>query len=116
MHPFNRNLDPTNSFGYRESPNPSPPQNRQPPNPTQIPLTRGHPHGLLYSRCPDLAGFASYRGNRVFTDFPYDDSSIPTNLSQPDSVPETQPQDVGDSSSKPAKKKKSQKKQMKRKH
>ncbi|MFS7924175.1 hypothetical protein Hanom_Chr03g00269551 [Helianthus anomalus] len=97
MYPFNRNNDPTNPFRYQESPNPSPPQNRQPTN-------RGHPQGLVYSPCPDLAGFASYIGYRVFTNFPYDDSSIPVNISQPDSVPETQPQDVGGSSSKSAKK------------
>ncbi|MFS8006209.1 hypothetical protein Hanom_Chr14g01246541 [Helianthus anomalus] len=94
---------------HQENLNPSPPQNRQPTNPTQIPLIRGHPHGLVYSPCPDLAGFASYLGNHVFTNIPYNDSSIPVNLSQPDSVPETQPQDVGGSSSKPAKKKSQEK-------
>ncbi|MFS7962273.1 hypothetical protein Hanom_Chr08g00724711 [Helianthus anomalus] len=115
MHSFNRNYNPTNPFGYQENPNPSPPQNRQPTNPTQIPLTRGHPHGLVYSPFSGVAGFASYLGNWVFTNFPYDDSSIPDNLSQPDSIPETQPQDVGGSSSKPAKKS-HKKKRMKRKH
>ncbi|MFS7964359.1 hypothetical protein Hanom_Chr08g00749341 [Helianthus anomalus] len=85
MHPFNRGYDPNNPFGYQENPNPSPPQNRPPPNPTQIPLTRGHPqqppHGLVYSLCPDLARITSYLENRVYTNFPYDDSSIPVNLS-----------------------------------
>ncbi|MFS8029183.1 hypothetical protein Hanom_Chr16g01519381 [Helianthus anomalus] len=98
MYPFNRNDDLNNPFGYQENPNPSLPPNRPPPNPTQIPITRGHPqqqpHGLLYSPCPDLAGIASYIGNRVYTNFPYDDSSIPVSLSQPESVSETQPQDV----------------------
>ncbi|MFS7953082.1 hypothetical protein Hanom_Chr07g00614431 [Helianthus anomalus] len=65
---------------------------------------------LVYSLCPDLAGFASYLGNCAFTNFPYDDSSIPVNRSQPDSIPETQPQDVGGSSSKPAKKRSHKKK------
>ncbi|MFS8008258.1 hypothetical protein Hanom_Chr14g01270551 [Helianthus anomalus] len=100
MHPFNRSYDPNNPFGYQENMNPNPL-----PKPTQIPLTRG----LLYSPCPDLAGTtsylenrvytnfpyddssipgtASYLENRVYTNFPYDDSSIPVNLSQPDFVP-----------------------------
>ncbi|KAJ0434067.1 hypothetical protein HanIR_Chr17g0877251 [Helianthus annuus] len=109
MHPFNRSYDPNNPFGYQENPNPS-----TPPNPTQIPITHSHPqqppHSLVYSPCPDLAGIASYLGNRVYTNFPYDDSSIPVNLSQPDYMPETQTQDVGGSSSKPAKKRSHEKK------
>ncbi|MFS7900909.1 hypothetical protein Hanom_Chr00s150663g01821881 [Helianthus anomalus] len=93
MHPFNRGYESHNPFGYQEIPNPSPPQNRQPTN-------RGHPQGLVYSLCLELAEIASYIGNCVFTNFPYDESSIPiVNLSQPNSVPETQPQDVGGSSS-----------------
>ncbi|MFS7912204.1 hypothetical protein Hanom_Chr02g00127161 [Helianthus anomalus] len=95
MHPYNRGYNPTNPFGYQETPNPSPPQNHQPTN---------RPSGpLIYSPVPDLAGIASSIGNCVYTNFPYDESSIPVvNLSQPDSVPETQPQDVSGSSSKPA--------------
>ncbi|MFS7949197.1 hypothetical protein Hanom_Chr06g00568761 [Helianthus anomalus] len=84
MHPFNRGYDPNNPFGYQENPNPSPSQNRQPTN-------RGHPQVLVYSPYPELAGIASYIGNCVFMNFPYDKSSIPVvNLSQPDFVPETQ--------------------------
>ncbi|MFS8002264.1 hypothetical protein Hanom_Chr13g01200061 [Helianthus anomalus] len=102
MHPFNRGYDPTNPFGYQEPPNPSPPQNCQPANRPSDPF--------IYSPLPDLAAAASYIGNRVYTNFPYDESSIPViNLSQPDLVPETQLQDVSGSSSKPTKKQKSQK-------
>ncbi|MFS8024538.1 hypothetical protein Hanom_Chr16g01464421 [Helianthus anomalus] len=113
MHPFSRSYDPNNLVEYQENLNPS-----TPPNPTQIPLPPSHPqqppHSLVYSPCLDLAGITSYLGNRVYTNFPYDDSSIPVNLFQPDSVPETQPQDGG-SSSKPPKKEAARKKQMKRK-
>ncbi|MFS8005505.1 hypothetical protein Hanom_Chr13g01238121 [Helianthus anomalus] len=91
------------------------PPNRPPPNPTQIPIARGHPQqsprGLVYSSlCPVLAAIASYIGNRVYTNFPYDDSSIPVSLSQPESVPETHLQDVGGSSSKNGKKRSHKKK------
>ncbi|MFS8008739.1 hypothetical protein Hanom_Chr14g01276331 [Helianthus anomalus] len=105
MHPYNRGYNP---FGYQENPNTSPPPNC-PPHHQQIPITHGHPqqpqHGKIFSPCLDLAGIALYIGNRVYTNFPYDDSSIPMSqqqipvtLSQPESVPETQPQDVGGSS------------------
>ncbi|MFS7994764.1 hypothetical protein Hanom_Chr12g01109891 [Helianthus anomalus] len=97
MHPFNDGYDPTNLFGYQEPSNPSPPQNRQPTNRPSA--------SFIYSPLPDLAAAGSYIGNRVYTNFPYGESSIPViSLSQPDSVPETQTQDVSGSSSKPAKK------------
>ncbi|MFS7911698.1 hypothetical protein Hanom_Chr02g00121121 [Helianthus anomalus] len=107
MHSFNCGYDSTNPFGYQETPNSSPPQNRQPTNRPSSPF--------IYSSLPDLVAAVSYIGNRVCTNFPYGESSIPViNLSQPDSVPETQPQDVSGSSSKPAKKR-SHKKWMRRK-
>ncbi|MFS7939296.1 hypothetical protein Hanom_Chr05g00450061 [Helianthus anomalus] len=126
MHPYNRGFDPNNPFGYQENPNPSLPPNR-PSHHQQIPITRGHPQqpqqGLVYSPYPDLLGIASYIGNRVYTNFPYDDSSIPMSqqqipvtLSQPESVPETQPQDVGGSPSKRPNKEATRKKSIKRKH
>ncbi|MFS7924313.1 hypothetical protein Hanom_Chr03g00271131 [Helianthus anomalus] len=108
MHPYNRDYDANNPFGYQENPNPSPPPNR-PPHHQQIPITHGHPQqpqdGIVYSPCPNLARITSHIGDRLYTNFPYDDSPIPMSqqqipitLFQPESVPKTQPQDVGGSS------------------
>ncbi|MFS8034083.1 hypothetical protein Hanom_Chr17g01577041 [Helianthus anomalus] len=102
MHPYSRGYEPSNPFGYQKTSNPSPPQNHQPTN-------RGP---LIYSSVPDLAGIASFIGNCVYMNFPYDELSIlVVNISQPDFVPEIQPQDE---LSKRAKKR-SHKKRMRRK-
>ncbi|KAJ0550233.1 hypothetical protein HanPI659440_Chr07g0263761 [Helianthus annuus] len=73
---------------------------------------------------PDVAGYTSYLSNRVYTNFPHTDDSIPSpfsqtpinlsptsiNLSQTETVPETQPPNDGPSASKPIKKRSHKKK------
>ncbi|KAJ0431108.1 hypothetical protein HanRHA438_Chr17g0841301 [Helianthus annuus] len=112
MHPHNRAYDPSNPFAFQEN-NPSPPPNRPMPCPF-----------FIHSSMPVEASYASYIGNRVFTNFPHTDDSIPTpftqspiNLSptsidllQNETVPETQPPNDGPSASKPIKKRSYKKK------
>ncbi|KAM0063346.1 putative glutathione transferase [Helianthus debilis subsp. tardiflorus] len=112
MHPYNRPFDPSNPYGFQEN-NPSPP-------PTH-PIARLF---FIHSPMPDIAGYASYIGNRLFTNFPNTEDSIPTpfsqspinlsptsiDLSQSESVPETQPPKEGPSASKPIKKRSHKKK------
>ncbi|KAJ0694013.1 hypothetical protein HanPI659440_Chr15g0603961 [Helianthus annuus] len=111
MHPHNRGYDPNNPWAFQE--NPSPPPNRPMPRPF-----------LIHSSMPDMAGYASSLGNRLYTNFPHTDDSIsspipqtpinlsPTsiNLSQNETVPETQPPNDGPSASKPIKKRSYKKK------
>ncbi|KAJ0724365.1 putative glutathione transferase [Helianthus annuus] len=112
MHPYNRPYDPNNPYGFQKN-NPSPPPTR--------PIARPF---FIHSPMPDMASYASYLGNRLFTNFPHTDDSIPTpfsqspidlsptsiNLSQNESVPETQPPNDGPSASKPIKKRSHKKK------
>ncbi|KAF5776814.1 hypothetical protein HanXRQr2_Chr12g0528431 [Helianthus annuus] len=112
MHPYNRPFDPSNPYGFQEN-NPSPPPTR--------PIARPF---FIHSPMPDMAGYASYIRNRLFTNFPHTDDSIPTpfsqspidlsptsiDLSQNESVPETQPPNDGPSASKPIKKRNHKKK------
>ncbi|MFS7962958.1 hypothetical protein Hanom_Chr08g00732591 [Helianthus anomalus] len=57
MHPHNRPFAPNNPYAYQEN-NPSPPPTR--------PMARPF---FIHSSMPDMAGYASYIGNRVFTNF-----------------------------------------------
>ncbi|XP_035835707.1 uncharacterized protein LOC110933842 [Helianthus annuus] len=71
-----------------------------------------------------MTGYASYLGNRLFTNFPHTDDSIPTpftqspidlsptsiDLSQNETVPETQPPNDGPSAPQPIKKRSHKKK------
>ncbi|MFS7913127.1 hypothetical protein Hanom_Chr02g00138181 [Helianthus anomalus] len=114
MHPHNRGYDPDNPFAFQEN-NHSPPPNRPMPHPF-----------LIHSPMPDMTSYASYFGNRLFTNFPHTDDSIPSpmnlsqtpinlsptsiNLSQTETVPETQPPNDGPSASKPNKKRSHKKK------
>ncbi|KAJ0535928.1 putative glutathione transferase [Helianthus annuus] len=112
MHPHNRPFDPNNPYAYQEN-NPSPPPTR--------PMARPF---FIHSSMPDMAGYASYIGNRVFTNFPHTDDSIPTpftqspidlspttiDLSQNETVPETQPPNDGPSAPQPIKKRSHKKK------
>ncbi|KAF5761640.1 hypothetical protein HanXRQr2_Chr16g0767441 [Helianthus annuus] len=112
MYPYNRRFDPSNPYGFQEN-NPSPPPTR--------PVARPF---FIHSSMPDMAGYASYIGNRVFTNFPHTEDSIPTrfsqspidlsptsiDLSQNESVPDTQPPKEGPSASKPIKKRSHKKK------
>ncbi|KAJ0616080.1 hypothetical protein HanIR_Chr02g0086551 [Helianthus annuus] len=104
MNPHNRGFDPNNPWAFQE--NPSLPPNR--------PMSRQF---LIDSTMPDVAGYASYISNRVYTNFPHTDDSIPSpfsptsiNLSQTKTVPETQPPIDGPSASKPIKKRSHKKK------
>ncbi|KAJ0475691.1 hypothetical protein HanRHA438_Chr13g0582671 [Helianthus annuus] len=112
MHPHNHAYDSSNPFAFQEN-NPSPPPNRLMPRPY-----------FIHSSMPVEASYASYIGNRVFTNFPLTDDSIPTpftqspinlsptsiDLSQNETVPETQPPNDGPSASKPIKKRSHKKK------
>ncbi|KAJ0525001.1 hypothetical protein HanRHA438_Chr09g0385711 [Helianthus annuus] len=107
MYPYNRPFDPSNPYGFQEN-NPSPPPTR--------PIARPF---FIHSPTPELASCASYIGNRIYTNFPQTEDSIPTPFSQSpidlsptsidlslnESVPETQPPKEGPSASKPIKKK-----------
>ncbi|KAJ0765861.1 hypothetical protein HanPI659440_Chr08g0308651 [Helianthus annuus] len=111
MHPHYRGYDPNNPWAFQE--NPSPPPNRPMPPPF-----------LIHSTIADVAGYASYLSNRVYTNFPHTDDSIPTpfsqtpinlsptsiNLSQTETFPETPPPNDGPSASKPIKKRSHKKK------
>ncbi|KAJ0661681.1 hypothetical protein HanOQP8_Chr14g0551181 [Helianthus annuus] len=112
MHPHNRPFDPNNPYGFQEN-NPSPPPNRPMPRPF-----------FIHSSMPQEASYASYIGNRVFTNFPHTDDSISTpftqtainlsptsiDLSQNETVPETQPPNDGPSAPQPIKKRSHKKK------
>ncbi|KAM0055266.1 hypothetical protein Hdeb2414_s0006g00204121 [Helianthus debilis subsp. tardiflorus] len=112
MHPHNRDYDPNNPYAFQEN-NPSPPLNRPMPRPF-----------FIHYSMPVEASYASYIGNRLYTNFPHTDNSIPTpftqtpiNLSptsidhsQTETVPETQPPNDGPSASKPIKKRSHKKK------
>ncbi|KAF5777308.1 hypothetical protein HanXRQr2_Chr12g0534141 [Helianthus annuus] len=112
MHPHNRPFDPNNPYAFQEN-NPSPPPNRPMPRPF-----------FIHSSMPQEASYASYIGNRVFTNFPHTDDSIPTpftqtainlsptsiDLSQNETVPETQPPNDGPSAPQPIKKRSHKKK------
>ncbi|XP_035837210.1 uncharacterized protein LOC110893181 [Helianthus annuus] len=79
---------------------------------------------LIHSSMPQEASYASYLGNCLFTNFPHTEDSIPTpftqtpinlsptsiDLSQNETVPETQPPNDGPSASKPIKKRSHKKK------
>ncbi|MFS7969436.1 hypothetical protein Hanom_Chr09g00809161 [Helianthus anomalus] len=116
MHPYNRPFDPNNPYAFQEN-NLSPPLTRPMPRPF-----------FIHSSMPVEASYASYIGNRVFnrvfTNFPHTDDSIPTpftqspidlsptsiDLSQTETVPETQPPNDTPSASKPIKKRSYKKK------
>ncbi|KAM0041372.1 hypothetical protein Hdeb2414_s0011g00365601 [Helianthus debilis subsp. tardiflorus] len=112
MHPYNRPFDSTNPYAFQEN-NPSPPPNR--------PIARPF---FIHSSMPHEASYASLLENRLFTNFPHSDDSIPTpftqspinlsptsiDLSQNETVPETQPPNDGPSASKPIKKRSHMKK------
>ncbi|KAJ0713682.1 hypothetical protein HanPI659440_Chr13g0481231 [Helianthus annuus] len=112
MYPYNRPFDQSNPYGFQEN-NPSPPPTR--------PIARPF---FIHSPTPELASYASYIGNRIYTNFPQTEDSIPTPFSQSpidlsptsfdlslnESVPETQPPKKGPSASKPIKKRSHQKK------
>ncbi|KAM0010705.1 putative glutathione transferase [Helianthus debilis subsp. tardiflorus] len=112
MHPYNRPFDPNNPYAFQEN-NPSPPPTR--------PMPRSF---FIHFSMPVEASYASYIGNRVFTNFPHTDDSIPTpftqspidlsptsiDLSQTETVPETQPPNDAPSASKPIKKRSHKKK------
>ncbi|KAJ0735787.1 hypothetical protein HanPI659440_Chr11g0436301 [Helianthus annuus] len=82
------------------------------------------PPFLIHSAMPDVAGYASYLSNHLYTNFPHTDDSIPSpipqtpinlsptsiNLSQIETVPETQPPNDGPSACKPIKKRSHKKK------
>ncbi|KAF5775291.1 hypothetical protein HanXRQr2_Chr13g0610461 [Helianthus annuus] len=101
MHPHNRVYDPNNPYEFQEN-NPSPPLNRPMPRPF-----------FIHSPMPIEASYASYLGNRLYTNFPHTEDSIPTpftqtpinlsptsiDLSQTETVPETQPPNDGPSAS-----------------
>ncbi|KAM0067732.1 hypothetical protein Hdeb2414_s0002g00064751 [Helianthus debilis subsp. tardiflorus] len=112
MHPYNRPFHPSNPYGFQEN-NPIPP--------SICPIARPF---FVHSPMPDMAVYASYIGNRLFTNFPHTDDSIPTpfsqspidlsptsiDFSQNEFVPETQPPNDGPSASKPIKKRRHKKK------
>ncbi|KAF5785570.1 hypothetical protein HanXRQr2_Chr10g0430151 [Helianthus annuus] len=112
MHRYNCPFDPNNPYTFQEN-NPSPPPTR--------PMARPF---FIHSSMPIEASYASYIGNRVFTNFPHTDDSIPTpftqspidlsptsiDLSQNETVPETQLPNDGPSASKPIKKRSRKKK------
>ncbi|KAJ0577973.1 hypothetical protein HanIR_Chr05g0242171 [Helianthus annuus] len=110
MNPHNRGFDPNNPWALQEKPSP-------PPNRPIAPF-------VIHSTMPDMAGYPSFLSNRVYTNFPHTDDSIPSpfpqtpinlsqtsiNLSQTETVPETQPPIDGPSESKPIKKRSHKKK------
>ncbi|KAJ0511308.1 hypothetical protein HanRHA438_Chr11g0524261 [Helianthus annuus] len=112
MHPYNRPYDPNNPYAFQDN-NPSPPPNRPMPRPF-----------FIHSSMPVEASYASYIRNCVFTNFPHTDDLIPTlftqspinlsptsiDLSQTETVPETQPPNYAPSVSKPIKKRSHKKK------
>ncbi|KAJ0566505.1 hypothetical protein HanIR_Chr06g0274481 [Helianthus annuus] len=112
MHPYNRAYDPNNPYAFQEN-NLSPPPNRPIPCPFSI-----------HSSMPVEASYASYTENRLYTNFPHTDDSIPTpftqspinlsptsiDLSQTETVLETQPPNDAPSVSKPIKKRSHKKK------
>ncbi|KAF5819670.1 putative glutathione transferase [Helianthus annuus] len=79
---------------------------------------------MIHSSMPQEASYASYLGNCLFTNFPHSDDAIPTpftqtsinlsptsiDLSQNETVPETQPPNDGPSAPQPIKKRSHKKK------
>ncbi|MFS7959262.1 hypothetical protein Hanom_Chr08g00689031 [Helianthus anomalus] len=68
MNPHNHGFDPNNPWALQENPS----------SPTNRPI----PPFLIHSTVPDMAGYALFLSNHVYTNFPHTDESIPSPIPQ----------------------------------